>query len=381
MDKRHLDDPSGEQARQASERMSKETKVPQRDKTDESLRAERNKADARYEEKRAVLEEEADEVVRAARERAGEVIQVARDAADRKQANDPRTGKAQENSHRVRRREDAALALEHSTADAMLQIEREQRKRYLADFLAVERDATDSNLIGERAHTDAVVEARDEVLATVSHDVRTLLAGLALNAGLLMTNAPEGEPGEKIRKYAGMSQRMIAQMNRLVNDLLDVASIEAGALAMLPEDVEIATILRDTVEAFEPIAAARHITIDAEPPPLPLRARLDEGRILQVLANIVSNAIKFTPEGGKISIRIYPESDEIHFVVSDTGVGVPADELDGIFKRFRQVVQDRRGLGLGLHISKAIIEAHGGSMWAESEVGAGSTFHFVLPAL
>jgi signal transduction histidine kinase len=98
-----------------------------------------------------------------------------------------------------------------------------------------------------------------------------------------------------------------------------------------------------------------------------------------VLANLVSNAIKFTPATGRVSIRIRNEKSEILFTVTDTGIGIPTPELQTIFERFRQISKDRRGLGLGLHISKNIIEAHGGRVWVESQPGSGSTFYFALP--
>jgi signal transduction histidine kinase len=158
-----------------------------------------------------------------------------------------------------------------------------------------------------------------------------------------------------------------------------MASIEAGKLALFPENVEIGRILGETLESFQPIAAAKHITLEVEALARPLQARLDVGRILQVLANVVSNAIKFTASEGRISLRVGAEKDQLHFAVSDTGVGIPEGALEAIFERFRQVSNDRRGLGLGLHISRSIVEGHGGKMWAESQLAAGSTFHFTLP--
>ena len=110
-----------------------------------------------------------------------------------------------------------------------------------------------------------------------------------------------------------------------------------------------------------------------------MRASLDAGRILQVLANLVSNAMKFTPVGGRISVRAREENGQLVFTVSDTGMGIPEDALQAVFERFHQVSQDRRGLGLGLYISKRIVEGHRGRIWAESKLGSGSTFHFALP--
>jgi len=350
---------------------------PKRDQTNESLRVERDKADARVAEKRDAVEEEADEVVRIARRRADQVVQTARNDADRERG--PQATATEASSELERTRADGVLKQERSSADAVLRHERAERKRYLADFLAVEREATDKGLIGERAHADTVIAARDEFLATVSHDLRSLLGGLSLNTELLLDLAPGGDDGDTIRKLAAMSQRMVSRMNRLINDLLDVTSIEAGMLALLPEQVEISELLRDTLEAFDPIAAAKRVTLGADAAGLPIHARLDGGRILQVLANLVSNAIKFTPAEGQVLIRIRVEKSELQFSVSDTGIGIPEDALQEVFDRFRQVSQDRRGLGLGLHISKFIVEAHGGRLWAESKLASGSTFHFVLP--
>jgi signal transduction histidine kinase len=102
--------------------------------------------------------------------------------------------------------------------------------------------------------------------------------------------------------------------------------------------------------------------------------------MLQVLTNLLSNAIKFTPAGGKVVVRLERIASEVRVAVSDTGTGIPADKLDTVFERFRQVIpSDRRGVGLGLYISKCIVQGHGGRIWAESSVGAGSTFYFALP--
>jgi signal transduction histidine kinase len=340
------------------------------------LRVEREKSDATAAEEHVALEAEADEVVRVARERADQVVQTARDKADREY---PRSTAAEEAAQRDRNRADLVLEQERSNADARLERDRAERRRYLADFLAVERDATDEDLRGERDTADTLMATKDDFFATVSHDLRSLLAALALNAQLLATHAPEGEAGDKMRKHAGTSQRLVARMNRLVNDLLDVASIEAGKLSLVPAQVEVAHIIRDTLEAFEPIAAAKRISLEAGETE-PLHARIDADRILQVLANLVSNAIKFTASEGRVRIVVSKEKNELHFAVSDTGTGIPEHELLVVFERFHQVSKDRRGLGLGLYISKCIVEAHGGRMWAESKLGAGSTFHVVLPA-
>jgi signal transduction histidine kinase len=350
---------------------------PQRDQTDVSLRAERARADASARHKLEESEDQADDLVRKARDLADEVVQTARDHADREHS----AGQSvdQPESEEARLVADGRLHTARSDADAALEQERDERRRYLAAFLAVEREATDADLRGERASADTAMAARDDFLANVSHDLRSLLTGLSYNAILAFKKAPPGPAGDPVRKHAETSQRLVQRMNRMVNDLLDVVSIEAGTLAILSEPVEVEKLLQDTLDSFEPIAQAKRITLVADGGVPPLRAELDGGRILQVLANMVSNAIKFTPPDGRVALQVRADRDHIHVTVRDTGIGIPPEALDKVFERFRQVSTDRRGLGLGLHISKSIVEAHGGRMWVESELGAGSTFHVTLP--
>jgi signal transduction histidine kinase len=349
--------------------------LSQREQTDESLRVERDKADARIATTKTATDDEANRVVRVARDLADRVVQDARDHADLTRPPSVPGGTID----RARELADARLEDTRSDADAKLEEQRADRARYLADFLAVEREATDEDMTRERDIADRLVSSRDELLANVSHDIRSLLGALGMNTDLLLKHAPEGPAGDRMRRYAVANQRLAARMNRLVNDLLDVSSIDGGRISLLIEPVELAKILRDTVEAFETIASTKGIALDASIADAPARAYMDGGRVLQVLANLISNAIKFTPAAGRVSIRVRAERSEIVFSVTDTGIGIPSAELPRVFERFRQISKDRRGLGLGLHISKSIIEAHGGRVWAESEVGAGSAFHFALP--
>jgi len=162
--------------------------------------------------------------------------------------------------------------------------------------------------------------------------------------------------------------------------LVDVASIEAGVLAVTREVGDPAAVLTEAVDAFQVQAATAELALTAEfESPLPLAA-FDAARILQVLTNLLSNAIKFTPAPGRIVVHAGGFGDEIRFAVTDTGVGIAKDNLEAVFVRFLQVApNDRRGVGLGLYISQAIVQGHGGRMWAESQLGQGSTFCFTLP--
>ena len=144
--------------------------------------------------------------------------------------------------------------------------------------------------------------------------------------------------------------------------------------------IDAAAVISEAVETFRAAAAAKGIALDTEITGQPLRWNVDSARMLQVLANLLTNAIKFTPRGGAIRVHGERREGELHLSVTDTGVGIPPHLLESIFERFWQVgVNDRRGLGLGLYISRSIVKAHGGRIWAESADGAGSTFVVTLP--
>jgi signal transduction histidine kinase len=136
----------------------------------------------------------------------------------------------------------------------------------------------------------------------------------------------------------------------------------------------------EVIATFEPVASAKRISLVSESTEPSILANFDRDRIMQVLANLLTNAIKFSPEGGKVSIRVEHTEGKAFCCVGDTGPGIPGDTLELIFERFWQAGKnDRRGLGLGLYISRCIVEAHGGTIWAESKTGEGSRLCFTLP--
>lgn len=345
--------------------------------TDDSLRAERGKTDAELGKRREAIERSADAVVRRARHAADEVLQVARDEADGK-VRLPRTQAVIEE----RTLADDGLENERTAADRSVRREREERKRALANLLRLEREETDQHLLTERGFSDQALNTRDIFLAMVSHDLRTLLGGVAMNAGLIAREiVGEGDIKAAVLSRAETIQRLTARMNRLIGDLVDVASIEAGKLLVVPTEGNLIDLLRESLAAFQASADGHAIQLTAQLDGPPLPARFDHERLLQVLANLLSNAIKFCPRGASISLRAEGSPGEIRVAVEDTGPGIPAENLEAIFGRFSQVGRrDRRGLGLGLYISRCILEAHGGRIWAESPPGGGSTFFFTLPA-
>lgn len=354
----------------------------ERTQTDESLAQERSKTDAELSKRGAGYEEVADSVVDAARRRANEVLAVARARADEKLQRTGANAAARNTVDQERDREDVLLADERSTADQSLAAEREARRKALTALLALEREYTDQHLGRERELADIAIGSRDEFLAMASHDLRNMLGGIALAARSLMEVPCDETSRAAIARDAHRVQRYVARMARLVGDLVDVVSIEAGRLALVPQRHDAVELIRETLEVFQPLAAAKRIWIGTDVRAGSLLGRYDHERILQVLANLVGNALKFTPDGGRIHVVVEPIDKQIRFAVTDTGPGIPPDQLEVVFDRFWQVAEkiSRAGLGLGLYISKCIVEAHGGRVWAESCLGQGSTFYFTLPA-
>ena len=273
-------------------------------------------------------------------------------------------------------REDQVLQEERANADEVL---REERAEHLA-LLSREREETDKDLTHERELSDDALATRDDFLGIVSHDLRNMLNAMLGSAALIEKGAMQRDLVEQVVTHARRIQRSGARMNRLIGDLVDVASIEAGVLAVTREVGDPATVVTEAVDTFQVQAAAAGVSLAAEIVPPPTLAEFDSARILQVLTNLLSNAIKFTPAHGTIVVHVERFGDEIRFAVSDSGVGIATDQLEAVFVRFLQVTEnDRRGVGLGLYISKAIVQGHGGRIWADSKIGGGSTFCFTLP--
>jgi len=263
-----------------------------------------------------------------------------------------------------------------------LRREREDHARSLRKALPLERESTDRFLRSERLHSDDALVNRDDFLAIVTHDLRDLLGGIVMSASVISKRAPQNDEGKNTLAETQRIQRYAARMNRLIGDLTDVASIDAGKLAIAPSLRDLTVLVTEAEDSFKATASANGITIATRIAARPLMAAFDHDRILQVLANLIANSLRFTPEGGKIIIGAEREGADVRLSVVDTGSGIPEGALDSIFERFSQEGgKDRRGrLGLGLYISRCIIEAHGGRIWAESQPGAGSKVSLTLPA-
>jgi len=220
---------------------------------------------------------------------------------------------------------------------------------------------------------------RREFVANVSHELRTPLASIKALVETLEAGAVDDPEvaGDFLHRIVGEVDRLAA----IVDELLDLARLESGRVALNPEPLEPANLLTRATERLRPqIERARLELHVAVPFGLPA-VRADRARIEQVMLNLVHNAIKFTPPGGAITVGAAVCDGKLRVMVLDTGVGVAADELPRLFERFYKADKARRsdGTGLGLAIAKHIVQAHGGTIWAESEPGSGATFWFTLP--
>jgi signal transduction histidine kinase len=279
-----------------------------------------------------------------------------------------------------RAHEDEVLRNDYLRADRVTAHGRAERARLVAELLEQERRDTDSSLLLERADADTILSRRDEFLGMVSHDLRNELSSIRLNVDLIL-KCIDRAGGQTAVRAAMNIKRTSLRMSRLIADLLDVASIESGMFMLVPEDHDVDQAIADIGESFGPTASAKGISLTLKTSKASRSACFDYQRIQQVLGNLVTNAIKYSSEGGWVDVQADHKGDAIWFSVADGGPGIAADRLGTIFERFSQGARfHRTGLGLGLYIARQIVEAHGGRIWVESELGRGSTFCFTLPA-
>jgi len=252
--------------------------------------------------------------------------------------------------------------------------------RALGDLAAVALHRAEAldNERRARAEAESAVRTRDAVVSIVSHDLRNPLMAILGSADLLLELTGEGHDTE--RTQLATLKHAADSMNRLIRDLLDVTRLESGPLPVQRTHVNLMDVVDDVVDMFQIVVRARHLTLQRDgPQELPMVLG-DRDRLAQALSNLVANAVKFTPDGGQVKITIEAHANGVHAYVRDTGPGIPQDQVPHLFDRFWQASRnDSRGLGLGLSIVKAIVEAHGGSVHVNSVLNEGSTFCVRLP--
>ncbi len=238
--------------------------------------------------------------------------------------------------------------------------------------------AVESDRLKEEAQR--ATRAREDVLAIVAHDLRNPVSTILMSARLLQEPA-EGDAFLAAAKLGGRIVRAASRMEDFIKDLLDLAAIEAGQLTVDQEPIKAESLATDAIEMMLPIAHAKSLELTARIEEPDLLLSCDRGRVLQVFSNLIGNAVKFTPSGGRITVLGSTERESTYrFSVEDSGPGIPPEQLPHIFDRYWQARStDRRGAGLGLSIAAGIVAAHGGRIWVESEVARGSAFQFTLP--
>lgn len=358
--------------------MTARKRKSERVQTDDSLRNERKNADDAVSENRAAGEV-ADHVVKRARGRADEVVNRARDKADRSRATGAGSG-ARALIDAERRQADALLERQRADDDERLRREREQQAEILEKVLLRERANTDRYLLTERTRSDDAIANRDDFLGMVSHDLGNLLHNINLTAVYLSAKASNSEEGARTIAAMDRVQRDVDRMSAIIRDLVDIVSIDAGKLAIQPERGDARALLDEAADAYAVAASTKKISLSVERVDAPLSCCFDHRRMSQVLANCVSNAVKFTPSGGRIVLRGACVGDDVQLSIEDTGPGIPPGMLENVFERFWQVGKnDQRGLGLGLYIAKCIVTGHHGRIWFENATAGGATLHCTIP--
>jgi PAS domain S-box-containing protein len=246
---------------------------------------------------------------------------------------------------------------------------------------AITRDISERKRVEEalrlsEAAAKRALQARDEMLAIVAHDLRNPLAAIAVLATVLQMSDATRETGNEIAHAAD-------RMGRLIRELVDVNLMEAGTFVIRHERVVVHKLLSEVLTSQSPLASSASLSLRLEAEPMLPDLWADHNRMLQVFENLLGNAVKFTRAGGQITLGAKADAENVLFFVADTGRGIDGDHLPRVFDRYWQARHEDRaqGVGLGLPIVRGIVEAHGGRIWVESSPGQGSTFSFAIPVV
>jgi signal transduction histidine kinase len=233
-----------------------------------------------------------------------------------------------------------------------------------------------------RAAAESAVQTRDEVVSIVSHDLRNPLSTVQMAAAYLLDSLPADSVRASDRKSLEMIKRAAEGMARMIQDLLDIARLESGNLAVERATFPLAPFMDEAATMLRPLAEKQRQRLDVTVADAVDSVCADRDRLLQILSNLVGNAVKFTPPGGTITMAAEAQDGGVRFRVSDTGTGIRPEQVPHLFDRFWQATRaDRRGLGLGLPIVKGLVEAHESRIVVASTVGQGTTFSFTIRRL
>jgi signal transduction histidine kinase len=221
-------------------------------------------------------------------------------------------------------------------------------------------------------------ETKEEFFATLSHELRSPLTSVREAAHLLRDGVP-GPLNAKQTRLVTLISRSTDRLLRLVNQILELSRLRAGVLPLARETVDVAQVVARAVEELRPLAEEAGLSLGLERVGARFDCVGDEDRLLQVVVNLVANAVRFTPRGGQVAVRLVDAGEELELQVEDTGVGIPPAALPHIFDSWRQAHRDRGGTGLGLAVVRGIVQAHRGRVTVESHEGKGSRFSVLLP--
>lgn len=248
-----------------------------------------------------------------------------------------------------------------------------------------EREIREKNVQLERANRELkkLDQLKSDFISSVSHDIRIPLNSVRESVALILDGVVKTEE-EKGKRVLEIAKRNIDRLSVMINDLLDFSKLEAGKMRLHVELHDIQILVDDVLSSLKPLADKKQIRFEFKPAASIPKIRCDAERVIQVLTNLVGNAVKFTPEKGTVAVTVETTpGKQIKIMVRDTGIGIAKEDLKRIFERFEQVQGvssgEMKGTGLGLAICKELVKLHGGEIWAESEPNQGSRFIVLLP--
>ena len=255
-------------------------------------------------------------------------------------------------------------------------------QKIIAEFTLKKIEADKAKV--EAAHAkdiaDQAIKSRDEMLGIISHELKNPLTSMALSSHLIQKILSKETTSEKVLSLIKSLDPSIQRMNKLVSDLLDVTRLESQALQCEPKLISLSNIIEEVIGIYMATSEGKNILISSQISRECTEIFSDEIRTIQILSNLVSNAIKFTEPGGKIKLIAVKSGEMAEISVTDNGKGIPEKKLSRVFEKFWQEKDSEHiGTGLGLAIAKGLVESLGGRIWVESKVGQGSSFHFTLP--
>ena len=279
--------------------------------------------------------------------------------------------------------DDSALEeLQKQNRDLVAVLEELEEKRAELERVNGALEETNRELNEANAKLSEVAEMKEEFLALTTHDLRSPLTVIS---GVIsfFTSGRLGELTPEQKNMVAMMERNAQSLIELVNDLLDASKLESGTMRLDVTSIDLRALVDELRETMEPLVREKGLTLEeAMPTDLPL-VEADRAKLRRVLVNLISNAIKFTGRGGEISVRAVREDGQVKVAISDTGVGIAPEDVARLFDKYEQArsraTRGEKGTGLGLYITKQLVELHGGEIKVESEVGKGSTFSFTLP--